>query len=247
MTSKHADLCYLSATELLRHYQRKTLSPVEVTKAVLARIEAVDRHVNAFCLVDHDAAIAAARTSEARWMQREPRGMVDGIPATVKDLLLSDGWPTLRGSKTVDRNRKWSEDAPAVARLREEGAVLLGKTTTPEYGWKGVTDSPVTGITRNPWDTSKTPGGSSGGAAAAAALAGPGMPGMPGMAPGLEGMAALAPPEEEEDDILDTMIDITRVEGRVRASSLRKIGEIVDKHPEEAVSILRNWMYQDQG
>lgn len=170
MTSKHADLCYLSATELLRHYQRKTLSPVEVTKAVLARIEAVDRHVNAFCLVDHDAAIAAARTSEARWMQREPRGMVDGIPATVKDLILSDGWPTLRGSKTVDRNRKWSEDAPAVARLREEGAVLLGKTTTPEYGWKGVTDSPVTGITRNPWDTSKTPGGSSGGAAAAAAL-----------------------------------------------------------------------------
>ncbi|MBU0726966.1 MAG: amidase [Alphaproteobacteria bacterium] len=170
MTNKNDDICYLSATELLRHYQRKTLSPVEVTKAVLGRIEAVNPHVNAFCLVDPDAALAAARNSEARWMQREPRGMVDGIPATVKDLILSEGWPTLRGSKTVDTSRNWGEDAPSVARLREEGAVLVGKTTTPEYGWKGVTDSPLTGITRNPWDTSKTPGGSSGGAAAAAAL-----------------------------------------------------------------------------
>ena len=170
MTNDNTDICYLPATELLKHYRRKSLSPVEVTKAILARIEAVDRHVNAFCLVDAEAALAAARASEARWMQREPRGMVDGVPATVKDLILSEGWPTLRGSKTVARNQNWPEDAPAVARLREEGAVLLGKTTTPEYGWKGVTDSPVTGITRNPWDTSKTPGGSSGGAAAAAAL-----------------------------------------------------------------------------
>lgn len=170
MTSNNTDICYLPATELLKHYHRKSLSPVEVTRAVLARIEAVDEHVNAFCLVDAEAALAAARASEARWMQREPRGMVDGIPATVKDLILSEGWSTLRGSKTVERAQNWPEDAPAVARLREEGAVLLGKTTTPEYGWKGVTDSPLTGITRNPWDTSKTPGGSSGGAAAAAAL-----------------------------------------------------------------------------
>ncbi|MCH2395040.1 amidase [Oceanibaculum sp.] len=170
MTNDNTDICYLPATELLKHYRRKSLSPVEVTKAILARIEAVDKHVNAFCLVDAEAALAAARASEARWMQREPRGMVDGVPATVKDLILSEGWPTLRGSKTVARNQNWPEDAPAVARLREEGAVLLGKTTTPEYGWKGVTDSPLTGITRNPWDTSKTPGGSSGGAAAAAAL-----------------------------------------------------------------------------
>ena len=170
MTNDNTDICYLPATELLKHYRRKSLSPVEVTRAVLARIEAVDPHVNAFCLVDAEAALTAARASEARWMQREPRGMVDGIPATVKDLILSEGWPTLRGSKTVARNQNWPEDAPAVARLREEGAVLLGKTTTPEYGWKGVTDSPLTGITRNPWDTSKTPGGSSGGAAAAAAL-----------------------------------------------------------------------------
>lgn len=170
MASNNIDICYLPATELLKQYRRKSLSPVEVTKAVLARIEAVDEHVNAFCLVDAEAALAAARASEARWMQREPRGMVDGVPATVKDLILSEGWPTLRGSRTVARNQNWPEDAPAVARLREEGAVLLGKTTTPEYGWKGVTDSPLSGVTVNPWNTAMTPGGSSGGAAVAAAL-----------------------------------------------------------------------------
>ena len=90
------------------------------------------------------------------------------MPVTVKDLLLTKGWPTLRGSKTVDPAGPWDDDAPAVARLREAGAVLLGKTTTPEFGWKGVTDSPLTGITRNPWNPDRTPGGSSGGAAAAA-------------------------------------------------------------------------------
>src|SRR5690606_13732291 len=79
------------------------------------------------------------------------------------------GWPTLRGSKAIARDQPWKDDAPAVARLREHGAVLLGKTTTPEFGWKGVTDSALDGITRNPWDPAKTPGGSSGGAAAALA------------------------------------------------------------------------------
>ena len=96
-------------------------------------------------------------------------GLVDGVPASVKDLIIAKGWATLRGSKAVDRNQPWNEDAPSVARLRENGAVLLGKTTTPEFGWKGVTDSPLTGITRNPWDPEMTPGGSSGGAAVAAA------------------------------------------------------------------------------
>jgi aspartyl-tRNA(Asn)/glutamyl-tRNA(Gln) amidotransferase subunit A len=88
---------------------------------------------------------------------------------SIKDILLTKGWPTLRGSKTVDPKGPWNDDAPAVARLREHGAVLLGKTTTPEFGWKGVTDSPLTGITRNPWNPAMTPGGSSGGAAAAVA------------------------------------------------------------------------------
>ncbi|HET8744636.1 MAG TPA: amidase, partial [Ramlibacter sp.] len=95
--------------------------------------------------------------------------LLDGVPVSIKDLLLTKGWPTLRGSKAVDPKGPWHDDAPATARLREQGALLIGKTTTPEFGWKGVTDSALTGITRNPWNPEKTPGGSSGGAAAAVA------------------------------------------------------------------------------
>ncbi len=163
------DLALMSAVELLAQYRAKKLSPVEATKAALERIVRLNPRFNAFCLVDENAALAAARASEARWMKGQPIGLVDGVPASVKDLLITKGWPTLRGSKAVDPRQAWDEDAPCVARLREEGAVLLGKTTTPEFGWKGVTDSPLTGITRNPWDETKTPGGSSGGAAVAAA------------------------------------------------------------------------------
>jgi aspartyl-tRNA(Asn)/glutamyl-tRNA(Gln) amidotransferase subunit A len=92
------------------------------------------------------------------------------VPCSVKDLILTKGWPTLRGSRTISPDQVWADNAPCVDRLLESGAVLLGKTTTPEFGWKGVTDSPLTGVTRNPWDLSKTSGGSSGGAAVAAAL-----------------------------------------------------------------------------
>jgi aspartyl-tRNA(Asn)/glutamyl-tRNA(Gln) amidotransferase subunit A len=169
MTSSTSELVYLSAIELLHLYRRKSLSPVEATKAVLARIAALNPKLNAFCLVDADGALAAARTSEARWMRAEPMGAVDGVPTSVKDLLLTRGWPTLRGSKLVERNQPWTEDAPAVAKLRAAGAVLIGKTTTPEYGWKALGDSPLTGITRNPWNPAHTPGGSSAGAAVAAA------------------------------------------------------------------------------
>ena len=91
------------------------------------------------------------------------------MPVAIKDIFLTRGWPTLRGSPTVDPAGPWEDDAPAVAALRRHGAVLPGKTTTPEFGWKGVTDSPLTGITRNPWDHSRTAGGSSGGSAAALA------------------------------------------------------------------------------
>ena len=163
------DLAFTPATELIAAYRAKTLSPVEATQAALARIDAHNERLNAFCLVDHEGALAAARESEARWAKDAPLGLVDGVPASVKDLVLTRGWPTLRGSKTVAADQPWDEDAPAVARLREHGAVLLGKTTTCEYGWKGVTDNPLTGITRNPWNVERTPGGSSGGAAAAVA------------------------------------------------------------------------------
>ncbi|MBT5665891.1 MAG: amidase, partial [Rhodospirillaceae bacterium] len=164
------DITRLSASELLRLYRDKSLSPVEVTQAVLARIEQDNPVVNAFCVIDPDQAMASARASEDRWAKGAPCGMVDGVPTTIKDVVLTKGWPTLRGSRAIDPDQPWEDDAPCTARLREQGAVLLGKTTTPEFGWKGITDSALTGITRNPWNTNRTPAGSSGGAAAAAAL-----------------------------------------------------------------------------
>jgi len=163
------DLNWLSATQLVKSYKKRKLSPVEVTRACLAQIARHDGAINAMCLVDEKSALKQAKASEARWHKGKPLGAVDGVPTLVKDLILVKGWPTLRGSKTVERDQAWDQDGPAVARLREEGAVLLGLTTTPEFGWKGVTDSPLTGITRNPWDVTKTPGGSSGGSSAAVA------------------------------------------------------------------------------
>ncbi len=162
------DLCALTAVELLDGYRKHELSPVEVTHAVLERIERLNPVLNAFNLVS-DHAIDDAKASEARWKAGQAKGLLDGVPVSIKDLILTKGWPTLRGSKTVDPKGPWNDDAPATARLREHGAVLIGKTTTPEFGWKGVTDSALTGITRNPWNPKKTPGGSSGGAAAALA------------------------------------------------------------------------------
>src|SRR5262249_52740333 len=138
----------LAATELLEHYRAKTLSPVEVTKVVLARIAQLQPALNAFILLDEEAALAAARASEVRWMHGTPAGLVDGVPTSVKDVMIARGWPTLRGSKSIRRDQPWEEDAPMVARLREAGAVLLGKTTTPEFGWKAIGDSPLTGVTR---------------------------------------------------------------------------------------------------
>jgi aspartyl-tRNA(Asn)/glutamyl-tRNA(Gln) amidotransferase subunit A len=164
------DLADLTATELLDGYRSGQVSPVEAAEAALARIDRLDRTVNAFCLVDADSALATARASEARWRRDEPVGLLDGVPMSIKDVLLTEGWPTLRGSFTIDEAGPWTEDGPSVARVREQGAVLLGKTTTPEYAWKGVTDSPRTGPTGNPWDATKTSGGSSGGSAAAVGL-----------------------------------------------------------------------------
>src|SRR5438105_6525338 len=177
----------LSATELLEGYRRHQLSPLEVTRAVLERIERLNPVLNAFNLVS-DHALEDAKASEARWSSGQPKGLLDGVPASIKDIILTRGWPTLRGSKTVDPKGPWNDDAPVSARLREHGAVLLGKTTTPEFGWKGVTDSALTGITRNPWNPAKTPGGSSGGAAAALAS------GMGALAVGTDGGGSIRIP-----------------------------------------------------
>ncbi|MEH2549800.1 aspartyl-tRNA(Asn)/glutamyl-tRNA(Gln) amidotransferase subunit A [Bradyrhizobium sp. AZCC 2262] len=164
------DIAGLSAVGLVEQYRAKSVSPLEATQAVLDRIERLDRHVNAFALLDAESALASARESETRWQRGEPLSPIDGVPVALKDLILAKGWPTLRGSRAVDPAQDWNEDSPATARLREQGAVLLGKTTTSEFGWKGLGDSPLTGVTRNPWNLAHTPGGSSGGSAAATAL-----------------------------------------------------------------------------
>ena len=157
------------ATRLVAAFRAGDVTPVDALKACLAQIALLNPQLNAFRFVDAQTAMVEAEKSAQRYAKCKPRGPVDGVPVSIKDTLLTRGWPTLRGSRTIDADQPWREDAPAVARLREAGAILIGRTTTPEFGWKGVTDSPLTGITRNPWDPARTPGGSSGGAAVAAA------------------------------------------------------------------------------
>jgi aspartyl-tRNA(Asn)/glutamyl-tRNA(Gln) amidotransferase subunit A len=164
-----SEIAFTAALDLVELYRSKALSPVEAAQVLLGRLDAFQPVLNAFCAVDRDGALAAARASEERWLAGQPLGPLDGVPATIKDLVLMQGFPTLRGSRLVDPGQDWVEDGPAVARLREAGAVILGKTTTPEFGWKAIGDSPLTGITRNPWNRERTTGGSSAGAAAACA------------------------------------------------------------------------------
>jgi len=166
-----ANLALATADELLELYRARRASPVEVVDACLAQIAKLGTRHNAFVLVDADGARSAARASETRWQRGAPAGALDGVPVTIKDLILTRGWPTLRGSRAIDPAGPWNDDAPVTARLREANAIILGKTTTPEMGWKAVTDSPLIGVARNPWDPSCTPGGSSGGAGIAARFA----------------------------------------------------------------------------
>ncbi len=158
----------LSAAGLSDAYRRGALSPVEVARDILARIEA-SAAFNAFRPIGANAVLAAASELEKRWRAGAPLGAADGLPATIKDNLWLKGHATGRGSKTGDHSPAQA-DAPACARLREQGTVFIGKTTLPEYGWIGVCHSPLTGITRNPWNPKHTPGGSTGGGAVAALL-----------------------------------------------------------------------------
>ncbi len=158
----------LSVESLTEAYRRGALSPVEVARDCLERIEAAAAF-NAFIPLMPDKVLAEAAASEARWRAGAPLEALDGVPATVKDNIWLKNYPTLRGSLTGDEATA-SADAPAVARLREQGAVFLGKTCMPEHGWIGVCHSPRSGITRNPWNAAHTPGGSTGGGAVAALL-----------------------------------------------------------------------------
>ncbi|MCB1814085.1 MAG: amidase, partial [Candidatus Competibacteraceae bacterium] len=103
------ELALMTASELLLQYRRKTISPVDAVRAALARIDQFNSQVNAYCLVDEDGALAAARASEQRWQRGAPSGLLDGVPCSIKDIILTRGWPTLRGSKTVDQSQSWEE------------------------------------------------------------------------------------------------------------------------------------------
>lgn len=168
-----SDLHDLPAHALLAAYRQRTLSPVEVTEAVLRHIDAWEPHIQATYLLRPEAALEQARASEARWMRGEPMGLLDGVPATIKENIATRGDPLPAGTAAVDLVPA-AADAPPAARMREAGAVIVSKTTMPDYGMLSSGLSSFHPLARNPWDVSKGPGGSSaGGGAAAAAGYGP--------------------------------------------------------------------------
>ena len=162
------DFDYMSATSLRKLIVGKQISPVELVERALGKAESTQADLNCFFVIDADGARAAARRAETAVMQGMPLGLLHGLPVSVKDLIAVGGLPYALGSCANGGNVA-PEDAPSVERLRAAGAVIIGKTTTSEYGCKPVGDSPLTGITRNPWNVAKTPGGSSAGAAASIA------------------------------------------------------------------------------
>jgi aspartyl-tRNA(Asn)/glutamyl-tRNA(Gln) amidotransferase subunit A len=157
----------LSALELLALYRAKKLSPVEATRAVLAHVERWEPALCATYRLDPDAALAAAQASEARWRRGEA-GALDGVPVMIKDNIATRGVPVPLGTAATEL-RPAAQDAPPAARVREAGAIVLGKTTMPDFGMLSSGLSSFHPLTRNPWDLSKNPGGSSAGAAAGAA------------------------------------------------------------------------------
>jgi aspartyl-tRNA(Asn)/glutamyl-tRNA(Gln) amidotransferase subunit A len=164
------DLTQLTASELSNLYQSGAASPVTVAEQVLAKIKRLNPVLNAFCFTDPETTLKQAQASELRWQQGQQLSRLDGVPVAVKDSILTQGWPTLHASLTVDPNQSWTEDAPSVARLRQAGAVFVGKTTMPEFSW-GLksTVSQLYGVTTNPWNIKCSPGGSSGGSAVSVA------------------------------------------------------------------------------
>ena len=161
------ELWALGANELLSCYRSRSLSPVEVTQETLERIAALNPRINALYFVDAERALASARAAEARWLRGEPQGLLDGVPVTLKDSILVAGMPTPNGTRAIASHATVHGDSPAAARLREHGAVILGKTTMPDLGMIASGISSSHGITRNPWNRECNSGGSSSGAAAA--------------------------------------------------------------------------------
>jgi len=222
----------MSAEALARAYADGSLSPVEALRSVHARLHACNPRLNAVIAVDEAAALAQARASEARWRLGAPLSLLDGVPLSVKDNIAVRGLPCTWGSQLFARHVPAADESP-VARLRAAGAVLLGKTNVPEFTLQGYTDNALHGTTRNPWDTSLTPGGSSGGAVAAVAAGiGPlalatdgggsirrpcayaGLVGLKpgrGVVPRADGLPELLPGLEEIGPVARTMADLARI------------------------------------
>lgn len=161
--------CFLTVDELGHRYAQGELTPTAVALLHLQRIARLEPALNAFQLIDAEGALKAAADSTARWQAGQPIGPLDGVTVTIKDNVDIAGLPTRHGSRTSEETPA-AADSPVVARLREAGSVILGKTRLPEFGWKGLTDGPLQdGPTRNPWNPGRTPGGSSGGGAACVA------------------------------------------------------------------------------
>src|SRR5215218_4863595 len=158
----------LSAVDLLAGYRAKQFSPSEVLEEVLAHVAAWEPHIKALYLLDPDGARAVAKASTARWQMGEPMGTLDGVPVTIKDNIATKDQPVPLGAASV-KHVPSPKDAPPAARLREAGAVIFSKTTMPDYGMLSSGLSSFHPLTRNPWDLSKNPGGSSSGAGAAGA------------------------------------------------------------------------------
>lgn len=163
-----AELHDLSAVELLDLYHRKAASPVEATRAVLRHVARWEPQLNATYALDAEAALAQAEASQSRWIRGEPQGPLDGVPAMIKENIATRGTPVPLGTAATALVPA-ADDAPPAARLREAGAVILGKTTMPDYGMLSSGLSSFHPLTRNPWDLTKNPGGSSSGAGAGAA------------------------------------------------------------------------------
>lgn len=162
------DLCFIPAVELAQLIRRRALSPVEITRAVLERIERLNGRLGAYVLVHAERATHEARLAEQALMAGQALGPLHGIPVSIKDNLWTAGDRTTSGSRLL-ADFVAPEDAPSVARLRAAGAIFVGRTNLPEFAWRGSTDNPLFGESRNPWDLARTPGGSSGGGAAAVA------------------------------------------------------------------------------
>jgi len=162
-------VCFMSAAQMAEAVRTRKVSPVEIMEAILERIERLNPVVNAYCTLAASEAMAQAKNAETMVVQGRELGPLHGVPVSVKDLIFTSGIRTTAGSRIYE-NFIPQQDAIAVERLKKAGAIVVGKTNTSEFGWVAITDNPLFGATRNPWNLGLTPGGSSGGAAASVAL-----------------------------------------------------------------------------